>query len=80
MSEPEKEGNMNIDRGKAEAAFRDYVSHYNAEEEKVRLKIEHTFRVAGLCEQIARSLGLEKEEQDLAWLPGFFMMRAVSNS
>lgn len=25
---------MNIDRGKAEAAFRDYVSHYNAEEEK----------------------------------------------
>ena len=61
---------MNIDRGKAEAAFRDYVSHYNAEEEKVRLKIEHTFRVAGLCEQIARSLELEKEEQDLAWFTG----------
>lgn len=61
---------MNIDRRKAEETFRDYVSRYNGEEDKVRLKIEHTFRVAGLCEQIAKSLELEKEEQDLAWFTG----------
>ncbi len=34
------------------------------------MKIQHTFRVAGLCEQIARLLGLEKEEQDLGWFTG----------
>ena len=61
---------MKIDRKKAEAVFREYVSHYNAGEEKVRLKIEHTFRVAGLCRQIAESLGMEEEEQDLAWFTG----------
>lgn len=61
---------MKIDRRKAEAVFREYVSHYNAGEEKVRLKIEHTFRVAGLCRQIAESLGMEEEEQDLAWFTG----------
>lgn len=61
---------MKIDRKRAEKAFRHYVEGYHVQDEKVRLKIEHTFRVSGLCEQIACSLGLCEEERDLAWLIG----------
>lgn len=61
---------MKIDRNKAEKTFLDYVSHYNAQDEKVRLKIEHTLRVAQLCDRIAASIGMEGEDRDLAWLTG----------
>ena len=33
---------MKIDRIKAEKVFRDYVSAYNAQDDKVRLKIENS--------------------------------------
>ncbi|MBO5055121.1 MAG: HD domain-containing protein [Lachnospiraceae bacterium] len=61
---------MRIDKVKAGAAFDEYVSHYNSKEEKVRLKIEHTYRVSVLCEEIAGSLELPNEDVDLAWLIG----------
>ena len=61
---------MKIDRKQASEAFEKYTARYNAQDEKVRLKIEHTWRVARLCETIARSLGLPEEETDLAWLTG----------
>lgn len=61
---------MRIDRGRAKEAFEEYVSHYDRGQEKVRLKIEHTFRVCGLCETIARSLSMEEQDADLAWLIG----------
>lgn len=61
---------MRIDRKKAEQTFLTYVSDYNAKDEKVRLKIEHTLRVAQLCDRIAASCGLRGEAQDLAWLIG----------
>lgn len=61
---------MRIDRSRAAAAFRDYVEGYDGAQEKVRLKIEHTYRVSELCERIARSAGLAGEEADLAWLTG----------
>lgn len=61
---------MTIDRKRAENAFAAYVRPYNSADPKVRLKIEHTYRVAALCERIARSLGLPGEDIDLAWLCG----------
>lgn len=61
---------MQIDRERALHTFREYVARYNAQDEKVRLKIEHTYRVADLCEIIAKSLQMSKEEADLAWLIG----------
>ena len=61
---------MKIDRKRASDAFREYTSHYNVQDDKVRLKIEHTWRVAQLCERIAQSLEMTEEEQDLAWLAG----------
>ena len=64
---------MKIDRIKAEKVFRDYVSAYNAQDDKVRLKIEHTFRVAVLCEKIAASLGMQKTSGIWPGLPGCCM-------
>ncbi len=61
---------MRIDRQRAEDAFRAYVSRYNDQDEKVCLKIEHTFRVAGLCDHLASCCGLEGEERDSIWLSG----------
>lgn len=59
-----------IDREKVLAAFAEYVRPYKADDPKVRLKIHHTYRVAALCEQIARSLALTEAALDLAWLCG----------
>lgn len=61
---------MKTDRKKVLQVFAAYVENYNSQDEKVRLKIEHTYRVSELCEQIAASLNLTKEEIDLAWLLG----------
>lgn len=61
---------MKIDRNKVLQAFESYVRNYDRTDEKVRLKIEHTYRVSELCESIACSLKLCREETDLAWLLG----------
>ena len=47
---------MKIDRARAQKAFADYAAHYNAADAKVKLKIDHTYRVAALCARIAQSL------------------------
>jgi len=49
---------MKIDRARAQKAFADYAAHYNAADAKVKLKIDHTYRVAALCARIAQSLAL----------------------
>lgn len=54
----------------ARVAFERYLARYDAGEPRIRLKIAHTHRVAALCERIAESLGLSREEVDLAWTCG----------
>lgn len=61
---------LNIDRNKAKKVFDDYVEKYDSSDEKIKLKIDHTYRVSELCEKIAISLGLSNEELDIAWLTG----------
>lgn len=61
---------MKIDRVRAQKAFADYAAHYNAADPKVKLKIDHTYRVAALCARIAASLHLCDGDIDLAWLSG----------
>lgn len=61
---------MKINRQKALHAFGEYVDNYDIAKDMIRLKVEHTYRVAALCEQIAGSLKLPEEELDLAWLIG----------
>lgn len=50
--------------------FAEYVRNYDPSDEKIKLKIDHTYRVAGLCQRIAESLGLSEPDVDIAWLLG----------
>ena len=61
---------MKIDRAHVMAEFKNYTDDYDSTDEKVRLKIDHTYRVAELCERIARSEGMEEADIELAWLLG----------
>ena len=61
---------MKIDRKRVRCVFDEYVSNYNANDEKIKLKIYHTYRVAEISERIAKSLNFSSEDIDLAWLMG----------
>ena len=50
--------------------FIKYTDSYKKYGKMIDLKISHTFRVKDLCIEIAKSLELNKEEQDLAALCG----------
>ncbi|MCL1963948.1 MAG: HD domain-containing protein [Firmicutes bacterium] len=57
---------MNFD--KAKAAFNGYLTDYDLNDAKVRLKIVHTHQVILLCEFISKALGLGNEDIELAKL------------
>lgn len=59
-----------LDRKKIEEAFAEYTARYDVQDSKVDLKIRHTYRVAALCEKIAKSQKCSDRETDLAWLSG----------
>lgn len=59
-----------VDRTRVRRAFDAYVSAYDPENPRIALKVSHTYRVAELSEDIARSEGLSGTDIDLAWLCG----------
>lgn len=59
-----------INRKNVINAFAEYVRNYDPSDEKIKLKIDHTYRVAGLCQRIAESLGLSEPDVYIAWLLG----------
>lgn len=59
-----------LDRVRALEAFRGYVEPYGEDSERIALKVAHTYRVADLCDRIARSRAWGPLEVDLAWLAG----------
>jgi len=59
-----------IDRQRVMDEFANYTANYNANDPKIKLKIDHTYRVAFLAEEIAKSLNLSEDECDLAWVCG----------
>ena len=59
-----------MDRDRALAAFDSYTAAYDRDNARIALKVDHTLRVAVLCERIARSEGLCAHDVDLAWLLG----------
>lgn len=59
---------MNIER--AIEQFKNYASKYIDLNKSCELKLHHTIRVMNLCEEIATSLKLSKEEIELAKLCG----------
>ena len=61
---------MKINREHIKKTFQEYTDRYDSTNPKIKLKIDHTYRGANLCEQIAQSLELSAAEVDLAWLSG----------
>lgn len=61
---------MKINREHIKKTFQEYTDRYDSTNPKIKLKIDHTYRVADLCERIAQSLELSAAEVDLAWLSG----------
>ncbi len=57
-----------IDKNQVRQVFDQYVSAYHVDDPKIRLKIDHTYRVAELCQRIATPAGAD--DLDLAWLCG----------
>ena len=65
----------NVNRDRVKDVFKKYTDFYDGTDEKVKLKIGHTYRVADLCERIAhREVPSDTPdaawETDLAWLLG----------
>ncbi len=48
-------------------AFQSYVKRYDTDDIKIKLKIEHTYRVAEISSRIGASIGADA---DFAWLLG----------
>lgn len=67
---------MEINRERVKEVFREYTNGYDVADEKVKLKIGHTYRVAELCERIVRGEmqagggPVTDADADLAWLLG----------
>lgn len=59
-----------MDLQNAKKRFEEYLSHYDRENDKVRLKITHTYGVTEYSRQIAVRMGLSGEDQELAQLIG----------
>ena len=59
-----------IDLKKVKLVFNEYVNNYDQNDDKVILKISHTYRVMERCQEIAASLNLDDENIQLAGLIG----------
>ena len=51
-----------MDRNAVKQNFAAYVNNYDKDDPKIALKISHTYRVASLSEEIARSLGCSDKD------------------
>ena len=60
-------GLKRIERKRVLQAFEQYVSEYNIKDPKIKLKIDHTYRVADIAKMIAKEARVDEE---LAWLSG----------
>ncbi len=61
---------MRINKKHVCATFATYVENYDDSDEKIKLKIDHTYRVSELCQKIAQSQGLLSQDAELSWLMG----------
>ena len=57
-----------IDIKKAELAFKEYLKDYNVNDEKVALKIRHTYGVVKASEYLAGAIGLDEDDTNLSRL------------
>ena len=59
---------MKLDFKQAKAAFEEYLNEYNREDEKIKLKIVHTYGVVKSAREIGNRMNLNEDDQQLAEL------------
>lgn len=59
---------MKLDFKQAKAAFEEYLNEYNREDEKIKLKIVHTYGVVKSAHEIGNRMNLNADDQQLAEL------------
>lgn len=59
-----------MDFERAKRRFEEYLDGYDREDDKIKLKIVHTYQVVECSEEIARRMGLPEEDIDLAKMIG----------
>lgn len=59
-----------IDVKKAYVTFKKYIGNYDLENERINLKVIHTYHVAKTARMLAKELSLSIEQQDLAEVIG----------
>lgn len=59
-----------IEIKKAKQFLKEYVSHYDLTNDRIRVKVGHIERVATIAKQIAKNIGLAQEDIQLAELIG----------
>ncbi|MGL4108397.1 HD domain-containing protein [Clostridium sp. LP20] len=57
-----------IDLNKGKIAFKEYISQYDTSDDKIKLKLVHTYGVVAAAEFICKNEGLSREDTDLAML------------
>lgn len=58
------------DLDKARENYKKYLSNYDLNDDKIKSKVEHSYRVAGISRKIAKDMSLNEEKQQLAELIG----------
>ena len=71
---------MKIDFKHARGVFEDYLNGYDREDEKIKLKIIHTYGVVKSAREIGHRMHLNEEDQQLAELLPCFTILEDSNS
>ena len=59
-----------MDLSHAVRKFEEYLDHYDRDDDKIRLKITHTYGVVEYSRKIALRLGLPEEDVELAQIIG----------
>ena len=57
---------------KYQKIFNDYVLNYKGKDPNIEYKINHSYRVANLCVDIANSLDLKYKDREICYICGLF--------
>lgn len=67
---PNEENIMDRFKDYVREQFKSYTDKYDMSDAKINLKAYHTYKVAELCEDIAKSIGLDEMDVLIAWISG----------
>ena len=73
---------ISIEKEKVKKVFHEYTDHYDLTDDKVRLKVEHTYRVADLCERTRKFANIlrDADKIDILKVNVDFSLEKIDNT